>query len=451
MNGSHELPDNENQRLRDLLNNNTDWVWEVDAQGRYTYVSEVVTQLLGYPAEQVLGKTPFDFMPPAEAQRVGEAFGAIVGAKRAFSGLINRNIHAKGHIVVLETSGVPLLNAQGELLGYRGIDRDISSLGERMLQIEAVHENAPVALCTLDRQGRIVMANRSMARLLNLAQDQLIGASLVELMPAVRVMLQTDLANADAGGTMREHEVAWQNWWLHATPHPLRDANGQIAGLSIAWMDITARKQAEHHLTEANRLLAQHARQDYLTGLYNRRYLDEQLVMEVARARRDAQPLSVCMVDVDYFKLYNDNLGHQAGDGCLRELAKVLLRSAGQPTDTVSRYGGEEFATILPASNAARARAVAEQMREQVHLLNLPHPALARGRVSISVGVVTREPQSWSHAAGQPSEQNEQIASALIRHADNALYAAKHQGRDRVIHLQVTGNGPDEAALLEKP
>ncbi|MDD7995952.1 PAS domain-containing protein [Kosakonia radicincitans] len=105
--------DEDTRHLFELLNNNSDWVWEVDAQGRYTWSSEVVTELLGVSPKEVIGKTPFDFMPPGEAERVAGAFGAIVMEKRAFSGLVNRNQRADGSIVVLETSGVPLFDEQG--------------------------------------------------------------------------------------------------------------------------------------------------------------------------------------------------------------------------------------------------------------------------------------------------------------------------------------------------
>ena len=114
------------ERLNAMLDTNSDWIWEVDAQGRYTYASRHVLALLGYEPHEVLGRTPFDLMPPDEAARVGALFGAIIAQKRAFAGLINRNRHRDGHIVVLETSGVPLLGAEGNLLGYRGIDRDVT-------------------------------------------------------------------------------------------------------------------------------------------------------------------------------------------------------------------------------------------------------------------------------------------------------------------------------------
>ncbi|WP_313301731.1 sensor domain-containing diguanylate cyclase [Diaphorobacter sp.] len=419
-------------RLRELLDHNTDWVWEVDANGRYTYASEMVQCLLGYAPEAVIGKTPFHFMPPAEAQRVGDAFGAIVAAQRSFSGLINRNVHIDGHIVVLETSGIPLFDEAGQLRGYRGIDRDVSALGERMLQLEAVHLHAPVALCTVDCQGQFVMTNLAMARLLGMSASDIDNATLCALMPDLWERLQLDIAHAQVDAALPDHEVAWRNGcWLQATPHALRSASGGVVGLSIAWIDITARKQAEDHLTQANRLLAAHARQDYLTGLYNRRYLDEQLAIEVARARRDAQSLSVCMVDVDYFKLYNDSLGHHAGDCCLRSLAGVMKECARRPSDIVSRFGGEEFAIVLPGTGAQGAMAVADAIRLKVQQLALEHPASALGRVSVSIGVVTREAQKTS--ASSASIPDEQLACDLLRHADKAMYAAKHAGRDRIV------------------
>lgn len=114
------------RRLREMLDLNSDWIWEVDAAGRYTYVSLHCLPLLGYTPEEMLGRTPFDFMPTDEAARVGAAFAAIVAEKRGFSHLLNRTIRRDGRIVVLETSGVPLLNPDGSLRGYRGIDRDIT-------------------------------------------------------------------------------------------------------------------------------------------------------------------------------------------------------------------------------------------------------------------------------------------------------------------------------------
>lgn len=428
------LPDaqDEHQHLRELLDHNSDWVWEVDAQGRYTYASGMVSQLLGVAPEQVLGKTPFDFMPPAEAARVGEAFGAIVAAQRPFAGLVNRNQHADGRIVVLETSGVPLFDAQGQLRGYRGIDRDISALGERVLQLEAVYDSASIALCTLNRSGQLVMLNRAMAQLLGGDAQALTGTALASCMPAAWAQLEADFVAMDQGQALQGHELGWNGQWFFVTPRALRDARGEAVGLSTAWMDITARKLAEQRLTEANRLLAHYAQQDYLTGLFNRRYLDEQLVREVARARRDGQPLSLCMADVDHFKRYNDSLGHLAGDDCLRAVARALSLGTMRPGDTVSRYGGEEFVVVLPATDAAGAQTVAERMRTRVAALGLPHAASPLGQVTISVGVVSCQPGPKEAPTAEQDAKDAATAARLLRAADEALYRAKNQGRNGV-------------------
>ncbi|MET0087894.1 MAG: PAS domain S-box protein [Sedimenticola sp.] len=114
------------QRFRALVETSSDWIWEVDTQGRYVYVSPIVEKMLGYRPEEVLGKTPFDFMPEEEVQRIAQTFMAVVEAQQPFSALENVNRHKDGHLVTLETSGTPIIDAGGNFLGFRGVDRDIS-------------------------------------------------------------------------------------------------------------------------------------------------------------------------------------------------------------------------------------------------------------------------------------------------------------------------------------
>ncbi|MEW5770779.1 MAG: PAS domain S-box protein [Pseudomonadota bacterium] len=130
------------ERFRALVETTADWIWEVDAEGRYTYASPRVRELLGHDPEEVLGKTPFDFMPPAEARRVRDAFASIAGARRPLRNLVNRNLRRDGSEVVLETSGVPILADDGGFLGYRGIDRDITDRIERERLLETARQEA---------------------------------------------------------------------------------------------------------------------------------------------------------------------------------------------------------------------------------------------------------------------------------------------------------------------
>lgn len=430
------------QQLRDLIDHNSDCLWETDAQGRYTYASRVMTDQLGYAPAAVVGKSPLDFMSAGERERMLPVFSEIIGARRSFQGLINRNLHANGTVVVLETNGIPLFDAQGQLCGFRGISRDISTPGERWLQIEAAYEHAPVGLSIVHISGRIVMGNKSLAQLMGLPVEQVVGADMSELMPAPWKSLTAQLPAPGADLYQPSREMVWKDQWLLVTPQYLPDAKGEVEGLFIAWMDITDRKRTEQQLADANRQLAKYARQDYLTGLPNRRVLDEQLVTEIARARREGQPLSLCMVDVDWFKPYNDNLGHLAGDECLRSLSQVLAQQLRRPADTISRYGGEEFVIILPGTDAAGAQSVAEQMRQQVFAQALPHPTSPFGRVSISVGVVTRMP--GAHQATASTQRGHMphdadLASSLLRQADRALYVAKDNGRNQVACRASTG------------
>ncbi|MBF0559411.1 MAG: PAS domain S-box protein [Nitrospirae bacterium] len=125
-----------NERFRSLVETTSDWIWELDESGIYTYVSPKVKDLLGYEQQEIIGKSPFDLMSQEEAKRVAEEFGAIVNARRLFAGLENTNLHKDGRLVVLETSGVPIFDAEGKFRGYRGIDRDITERKKAEEQIE---------------------------------------------------------------------------------------------------------------------------------------------------------------------------------------------------------------------------------------------------------------------------------------------------------------------------
>jgi diguanylate cyclase (GGDEF)-like protein len=164
------------------------------------------------------------------------------------------------------------------------------------------------------------------------------------------------------------------------------------------------------------------ARIDGLTQIANRRRFDEYLFQEWGRHIRMQQPLSLLICDVDHFKLYNDGQGHQAGDECLKIVAKAINQCY-RAGDLVARYGGEEFAMVLPLTNRAGAVQVAERVRAAVAAAALPHPAsLVGDRVTVSIGVACITPQPHG-----PSD-----ARTLIQQADRHLYLAKHLGRNQV-------------------
>jgi diguanylate cyclase (GGDEF)-like protein len=167
-------------------------------------------------------------------------------------------------------------------------------------------------------------------------------------------------------------------------------------------------------LAESNTEIAINARIDPLTSVFNRRAWDEMLSTESARSSRYGHPYSVIILDVDYFKLYNDSAGHQAGDECLQRIAECV-RNGCRSVDAVGRYGGEEFVLLLPETDLAGAESVAARLRDTVESAAIPHPGLPDNRpVTISLGV----------AAG-PGD-----GTAVVAAADRALYEAKSSGRN---------------------
>ncbi len=179
----------------------------------------------------------------------------------------------------------------------------------------------------------------------------------------------------------------------------------------------------QHSLAEIDALrkgLVEQANKDGLTDLFNRRYLDNMLERELARCARDSKPLALIMVDIDHFKKYNDCYGHQAGDECLKAVARALQGSAKRAGDLAARYGGEEFSLVLPCADEADALRMAEALRQKVESLAIPHAQSGAGMVTISAGLAVI------------AKNEHATADQLLRAADDALYYAKWGGRNRI-------------------
>jgi len=184
-------------------------------------------------------------------------------------------------------------------------------------------------------------------------------------------------------------------------------------------------EETRRELEEKNRLLERLSALDTLTQVANRRRFDTVLRQEWRRAQRDGACVSIVFCDIDDFKAYNDTHGHQAGDDCLARVAGAMADSLNRPADLVARFGGDEFVALLVDTDSAGAQLVAGRMRELVERLRIEHhDARAGDHVSVSLGVATVVPQQ-----GQPPED-------LVRLADQALYAAKDRGRNRIVVLE---------------
>ncbi|NNF97902.1 MAG: PleD family two-component system response regulator [Desulfobacteraceae bacterium] len=189
---------------------------------------------------------------------------------------------------------------------------------------------------------------------------------------------------------------------------------------------VNARIKTHLELKQHRDILENLSKIDGLTGIHNRRRFDEALEMEWHRAARIGSCLSLVMMDIDKFKNYNDTYGHTTGDDCLKQVANTLLEAVHRPTDLVARYGGEEFSCLLPHTDIAGANAIALKMVGAVEALNIPHEmSTVSDRVTISAGTSVIIPNRRT------------APTQLINQADQCLYQAKKEGRNRVISSEL--------------
>ncbi len=195
-------------------------------------------------------------------------------------------------------------------------------------------------------------------------------------------------------------------------------------------------RELQAQLEVSNEALQRLSCLDGLTGIANRRRFDEFFGNEWMRAVRRETPLAVILVDIDYFKTYNDNYGHQRGDETLTQVATSLSTVLNRPADLVARYGGEEFVVVLPETTVTGAKLIAESLRQAVEKLDIAHEFTSGdARVTVSLGVAGTRPTA------------ERASSRLIEVADQALYEAKRQGRNRVVVAQgIDDSGGDGTA-----
>jgi diguanylate cyclase (GGDEF)-like protein/PAS domain S-box-containing protein len=207
--------------------------------------------------------------------------------------------------------------------------------------------------------------------------------------------------------------------WIRDVVHVVRK-DGEVEALVGFMFDISERKQTEEHLVRLQKQLEEYSFQDGLTGIANRRMFDTVLDREWTAAQRNQLPLSLLVLDIDYFKQYNDHYGHIKGDECLRQVAQTLSQAANRPRDFIARIGGEEFVWLLPETDADAARQVAEKCLHLIRQQRIEHEKSGVSPLlSISLGVGTTTPKQDSPPL------------AFVEQVDRLLYQAKHNGRMR--------------------
>jgi diguanylate cyclase (GGDEF)-like protein/PAS domain S-box-containing protein len=344
-------------------------------------------------------------------------------APRQLTPLQERALGVVARQVVAQIEAMSQLMALEAALPQK--DNKLRELAASDARFRAFLDSSPVSAFIKDEDGRMIYCNRALAERFGATPEEWIGKTDFETWP---LEIAEEFRSSDRQALEANQEIHFEDrtrgldgrmvsWDVHKYPFVDADGRRSVACMALdvtrAWEAQQEVQRIQQELQMANERLQMLSLTDALTGLMNRRALEDCLENECARSSRSAAPLSLFMLDIDDFKGFNDTFGHVCGDEVLR-LVAVLMQRWTRRGDLVARYGGEEFLVILPATDEKPAFAIAERLRQAIADAEWKHR-----RVTVSVGVAT-----WN--------EHMPTATEFLHEVDQALYAAKRAGKNRV-------------------
>lgn len=345
-----------------------------------------------------------------------------------------RVFNRDGNLRWIQTKRYPIANESGAIVHVVDVSYDITERKNSQISLEKFRklfekllEAVPVGIFQNDAQGNCIYINQKTCEILDITLQECLGQGWVQRVhpdDLEQVIQSWNKAFSEKTFWQGEYRFLHRNRiivWVIAQCVFIFNEEGENLGSIGSLTDITNKKELENQLEIANRELEKLVNLDSLTEVYNRRYFNEFLAREWERAKREKKPLSLIMIDVDCFKLYNDNYGHLLGDQALQLVAKSLSKLVHRPADLVARYGGEEFAVVLPYTNLEGAIHVATNITQEIAQLAIPHDySYVSKYLTLSMGISCLIPNA------------EQSLETLIHQADCALYQAKRKGRNQI-------------------
>jgi diguanylate cyclase (GGDEF)-like protein/PAS domain S-box-containing protein len=424
-----------------MFHSSADVLVVADERGTIVLVNDACERVLGYAAGSLIGR-PVETLVPSRFTghgRMRDGFMSHPRNRAMGGGVLLFAAHASGVEVPVDISLTPI-EVEGEKLvvcALRDMRGRVNAPETLRVQATALRSAANGIVIT-DRNGTIVWVNPAACTITGYDPDELVGQHTRILKSGehdgefYRALWNTICAGDTWSGTIVNRRKDGSLYSEEQTIAPVVDEAGQVSHFIAIKQDVTARRKAEEALRLAHEELAEKVRQieslnlqlreqairDPLTGLHNRRFFEEVAALEIARALRRAEPISVLILDVDHFKRINDDHGHDAGDLALQRVAGQLRRHA-READLVCRFGGEEFVCVLTGADHDTALVRAEEWRAVIERTEIVTAAGTVLHCTVSIGVASLV------------DRGETMASALKR-ADAALYEAKRRGRNRV-------------------
>lgn len=430
--------DAENELFKHVFHYSDTGMALLTAEGALVKANPVLCEWLGCAESSLAGEFITKWMPHDDWSTVYSVFKKVVRERKPAAPVEFRYVKPSGEPAWLEVRlswvGLPLphpglifaqVQDMTDMQDYRKIKNEFLNHKQDLYRLIADESNDMIS--KIDSSGRYTYVSPACLTLLGYKPEELLGRFASELVhedDRDGLLQQYEAVRMADGQHLHSYRVRRRDdtvIWFETAFRPLSRRKNSVQETLCISRDITARKAAEQQLLQTNELLQRISSIDALTGVSNRRAFEEKYAKEWKHCSKLQSPLSVILLDIDFFKRYNDTYGHTEGDICLQRVSAAINRAVKRPGDFVARYGGEEFVIVLPITEAYGSSVVAEQLRSEVESLLIPHGySDVSPYVTLSMGAATMVPS------------RDILPRELLIRADQALYRAKQLGRNRV-------------------
>lgn len=401
--------------LETILSTTKDGIAIVDLKSKFLYANVAFQNMIGYRLENLKKISCIELSIEEEREKFGKYFEQIItqGSVNNFEKKCNR---ADEKIITVSMSASLMPDENSILLATRDITKEVYTKNILNEYLNLIDEN--IMISTTDLKGYITYVSQAFCEITGYSKEELIGKSHTIVRhedvssEVYRQMWQMLQDNQRWDGKLKNKKKNGDYYWVYAKIYPIFDEYNTKIGYTSIRQNITDLKRVEELSIR-----------DGLTGIYNRRYFNERLPIYINAAKRNNELISFAMLDIDFFKQYNDTYGHQKGDDVLIDVTSAINLLLNRSDDYFFRLGGEEFGVLFKTPTKEQSERFAKKILRSVEALKIPHKkSTVSEYVTISIGLVSMQAESIING------------ELLYKEVDNLLYEAKKNGRNRVVN-----------------